>query len=134
MKKLTIMLLALGLSSLLTAANDCGKCPMPCGQKDSTEMKSMDMKGMDMKKDAAQTEAEKLIYYTCPMPSHSDVHSAEAGKCPKCGMELVKAVVTDAEHASFYGCPMPSHSHIRHDKPGKCEECGMTLEPMRLVK
>jgi mercuric ion binding protein len=27
-------------------------------------------------------------YYTCPM--HSEVHSDTPGKCPKCGMELVK--------------------------------------------
>jgi Cu(I)/Ag(I) efflux system membrane fusion protein len=28
------------------------------------------------------------VYYTCPM--HPEVHSHEAGKCPACGMDLVK--------------------------------------------
>ena len=31
----------------------------------------------------------KLLYYTCPMPEHSDVHADKPGKCPKCGMTLI---------------------------------------------
>ena len=31
----------------------------------------------------------KLLYYTCPMPEHSDVHESKPGKCPKCGMTLI---------------------------------------------
>ena len=31
----------------------------------------------------------KLLYYTCPMPEHSDVHEGKPGKCPKCGMTLI---------------------------------------------
>jgi hypothetical protein len=31
----------------------------------------------------------KLLYYTCPMPEHSDVRSDKPGKCPKCGMTLI---------------------------------------------
>ena len=31
-------------------------------------------------------------YYTCPM--HPEVHSDQPGKCPKCGMNLVKASTT----------------------------------------
>jgi len=29
-----------------------------------------------------------LVYYTCPM--HPEIHSDEPGKCPTCGMDLVK--------------------------------------------
>jgi len=36
---------------------------------------------------------EKLqAYYTCPM--HPEVQSNEPGKCPKCGMDLVKKEIT----------------------------------------
>ncbi|MCF7802198.1 MAG: hypothetical protein K9N34_09300 [Candidatus Marinimicrobia bacterium] len=77
---------------------------------------------------------EKLIYYTCPMPAHKNVHSDQPGKCPECGMKLVETVVTDTAEAQFWGCPMPSHSHVRMEKPGDCPECGMNLKPMRLVK
>jgi hypothetical protein len=29
-----------------------------------------------------------IEYYTCPM--HPEVHSDKSGKCPSCGMDLVK--------------------------------------------
>jgi hypothetical protein len=32
---------------------------------------------------------ETDIYYTCPMPEHSDVVMDKPGTCPKCGMNLV---------------------------------------------
>ena len=31
----------------------------------------------------------KVLYYTCPMPEHANVHEDKPGKCPKCGMNLV---------------------------------------------
>ncbi|MEC4048570.1 multicopper oxidase domain-containing protein [Flavobacterium sp. SUN046] len=44
---------------------------------------AQDMKGMDMGK------KEKLqIFYTCVM--HPEIHSDKPGKCPKCGMVLIK--------------------------------------------
>ena len=45
--------------------------------------KGQDMKGMNMSKQQPQT-----VIYTCPM--HSEIHSTKPGKCPKCGMKLVK--------------------------------------------
>ncbi|MCY7409376.1 MAG: hypothetical protein LH473_03825 [Chitinophagales bacterium] len=77
-----------------------GKCKM----KDGTKMKMkegecMDMSGMMsdcgmMMKDS-KTETEKTnpnqnmaTTYTCPM--HPEVMSDKPGKCPKCGMDLVK--------------------------------------------
>ncbi len=76
---------------------------------------------------------EKLIYYTCPMESHSHIHQEGSGVCSECGMKLVPAVITSYDKMEFYGCPMQTHSHIRQTEPGKCSECGMTLMPMRLV-
>jgi len=41
-----------------------------------------------------KTEIKKAVtkvYYTCPM--HPEIHSLKPGKCPKCGMELVKKTI-----------------------------------------
>ena len=64
--------------------------------------------------------------YTCPMPEDS-VFSDKPGKCPKCGMDLVKMETTehDAQKAVEYTCPM--HPEIIRDKPGTCPICGMDL-------
>lgn len=63
-------------------------------------------------------EATTAVTYTCPMDS--DVISKKPGKCPKCGMELVKAKPV------VYTCPM--HPEIMSNKPGKCPLCAMALE------
>lgn len=67
-----------------------------------------------------KTVAEKSVY-TCPM--HPEIISDKPGKCPKCGMDLVKkeSRPTDAT----YTCPM--HPEVISDKPGKCPKCGMDL-------
>jgi|APLak6261662433_1056034.scaffolds.fasta_scaffold00444_4 CopA family copper-resistance protein len=46
-----------------------------------------DMKGMDMKK-KQNTQKVQSTTYTCPM--HPEIHADKPGKCPKCGMTLVK--------------------------------------------
>ena len=79
-------------------------------------------------------EGENLIYYTCPMDSHSAEYSRGPGHCPKCGMDLAAGVITANEKKEFYGCPMLIHSHIREENSGTCEDCGMELKPMRLIK
>ena len=79
-----------------------------------------------------------VLYYTCPMPEHSDVHSDKPGKCPHCGMTLIPvmsapatATVNAAQPATkqMYTCPM--HPEVILDKPGECPKCGMTLVPMK---
>lgn len=36
------------------------------------------------------------VFYTCSM--HPEIHSAQPGKCPKCGMELIRkeSAITDS--------------------------------------
>jgi hypothetical protein len=91
----------------------------------------------------------KLLYYTCPMPEHSDVRSDKPGKCPKCAMTLIPvmqtpplsntvsnqagAEKTQALPATLYTCPMASHADVVSDKPGKCTKCEMELVPARSV-
>jgi hypothetical protein len=53
-----------------------------CGSSSSSEKKSTT-------KEVAAAE------YTCPM--HSEVQSKEAGKCPKCGMDLVEKKKQDID-------------------------------------
>ena len=48
---------------------------------------AQDMKGMDMKK-KENTQKVQSATYTCPM--HPEIHADKPGKCPKCGMTLVK--------------------------------------------
>lgn len=67
-------------------------------------------------------DLQKEAMYTCPMPQDS-VFSDKPGKCPKCGMELVK--MDHENHDTVYTCPM--HPEVVSGKPGKCPKCGMDL-------
>ena len=70
-------------------------------------------------------DAAKIVQYTCPM--HPEIITNKPGKCPKCGMTLVKmeAKKTVEMKSDVYTCPM--HSDVKTDKPGKCPKCGMNL-------
>jgi CopA family copper-resistance protein len=48
---------------------------------------AQDMKEMDMKK-KENTQKAQPATYTCPM--HPEIHANKPGKCPKCGMTLIK--------------------------------------------
>jgi len=69
------------------------------------------------------------VYYTCTM--HPNVKLDKPGKCPECGMDLVKKSVKTETNVKksdgllTYTCPM--HSEVTSDKPGKCPKCGMDL-------
>lgn len=43
-------------------------------------------------------QSDQQFYYTCSM--HPEIHTDKPGKCPKCGMELVKKEGTWKEPAS----------------------------------
>jgi hypothetical protein len=69
-----------------------------------------------MAPDKANTSSKYI--YTCTM--HPEIITDKKGKCPKCGMELVKKKVV-----KIYTCSM--HPEVISDKPGKCPKCGMDL-------
>ncbi|HEX7411981.1 MAG TPA: heavy metal-binding domain-containing protein [Bacteroidales bacterium] len=48
------------------------------------------------KSSAAESKAAEKAIYTCTM--HPEVRSDKPGKCPKCGMELVKMETADSTH------------------------------------
>ncbi len=93
----------------------------------------------------------KLLYYTCPMPEHSDVRESKPGKCPKCGMTLIPVMEAppalnsstntnqvnpgngSSAAATLYTCPMASHADAVTNKPGKCPKCEMDLVPTSKV-
>lgn len=65
--------------------------------------------------------------YYCPMHCEGEKVYDQAGDCPVCGMDLVKA--PDLIPAkSMYTCPM--HPEIIQEGPGSCPICGMDLVPM----
>ena len=75
-----------------------GECTMKDGKKmmmkegDCMEMSgkmgSCSMMNKDMKSSTKKKNKNAAIVYTCPM--HPEVTSDKAGKCSKCGMDLVK--------------------------------------------
>jgi hypothetical protein len=81
--------------------------------------------------------ADGQALYVCPM--HPDVQQAQPGKCPRCGMDLVRKKPTAEPQAGpaadggqpplpqdvEYECPM--HPDVRQAQPGKCPRCGMKL-------
>ncbi len=88
-------------------------------KKDETEPKMHDHQ--DHVPDKMDMDGKQM--YTCPMPEDS-VFSDKPGKCPKCGMELIKV----APKNTSYTCPM--HPEVIAGEPGACPKCGMDLEPI----
>ena len=76
-----------------------------------------------------------MLYYTCPMPEHANVHEDKPGKCPLCAMTLIPVMASPETPAASakklapkYFCPM--HPEVTSDEPGKCPKCGMDLVPV----
>ncbi|RPI06113.1 MAG: hypothetical protein EHM64_04150 [Ignavibacteriae bacterium] len=96
---------------------------------DSTKTEKMKM----MKQHQAITKHDKKAQqYTCSM--HPEVISSKPGKCPKCGMALVKLGPKKVKEMApaVYTCPM--HPEVHSDKPGKCPICKMALEKVKKDK
>lgn len=94
MKKIMILLIAV-TTALATFAQE------KAGKKDTTQ---------------------HAVFYTCAM--HPDVKTNEAGKCPKCGMDLTlsKKEEMKKQVTKRYSCPV--HLDEVSNKPGKCPKCG----------
>jgi Heavy metal binding domain len=69
-----------------------GSCKIMMQNKGMMEMMMSDTSMMKMKKEMkSMNMPADSIYYTCMM--HPEIISAKPGKCPKCGMDLVKKTV-----------------------------------------
>jgi len=86
------------------------------------------------KTETSKNEAVNKTIYTCSM--HSEVVSDKEGKCPKCGMKLVKKTTlksdtsvkgsqTKVSTEKMYICTMCKD--VTSKKTGKCPKCGMKL-------
>ena len=80
----------------------------------------------------AQTKAGRVdttkhvAYYSCP--HHSEMMSANPGKCPKCGMELTLSSKEQmkAAQTKTYKCPV--HLDVVSHDATKCPKCGRKLD------
>ncbi len=67
--------------------------------------------GCDMEAKQYEYGGEEKIVYVCPM--HPEVQGDEPGRCPKCGMDLVRKGESTGGHT---GHNMPTLSHMDHDR------------------
>jgi hypothetical protein len=77
-------------------------------------------------KPAAQDQNLPPLSYVCPMAGDEEVIEDHAGKCRKCGMELVPTRLD-----SVWTCPV--HAAIHESKPGKCPIDGRPLLQMTMA-
>src|SRR5215216_8071707 len=72
-----------------------------------------------------QDTSQHAKFYSCP--KHPEVTGHEAGKCPKCGMELNLSNKEEMKlsHSGNYVCPI--HLDIKSNEPGKCSKCNKPL-------
>ena len=79
----------------------------------------------------AQTKAGKIdkspkyALYTCP--THPEVTSHTAGKCPKCGMTLTLSKKEEMKASQVKNYTCPSHTDVISHTPGQCPKCGKKL-------
>ncbi len=71
-----------------------------------------------------QEQKNEKANYVCSM--HPEVTSEKPGKCPKCGMDLIKQEKKSKYNGTVYSCPM--HPEEKSDKPGFCPKCGMEMK------
>jgi len=81
----------------------------------------------------APKKDEQKTIYVCP--THPDETNSSAGKCPECGMELIKTTEKVDTHAqkgsqptskmvTKYVCAMDGTTS---EKPGPCSKCGSEM-------
>ena len=67
----------------------------------------------------------KILYYTCPMPEHSDVRSDKPGNCPKCGMTLIP--IMEAPAAAVPAADAPDTNPVDLKSPAGVMPDGMVM-------
>jgi mono/diheme cytochrome c family protein len=67
----------------------------------------------NMKEHGHDGKTEKIIY-VCPM--HAEVKSDKPGKCPKCGMTLVKQTAAQQDHSQMQNQQKPPSGQMKDDE------------------
>ncbi len=142
-----------------TIKNPASK-PAPQKQVDKSKPKEAKIITKDEKMEKDMGTGQKVqpaqkVVYTCEM--HPEIHAAEPGNCPKCGMKLVKEKqhtthnkeeLNEMDKSKIDSSAMsemqmkqdgsnkasqpgtytcPMHPEVQSDKPGNCPKCGMAL-------
>lgn len=86
---------------------------------------SAQVKNPNTKVDSTSKTVEQ---YSCPM--HPEIKSDKPGKCPECGMALVKSAAGGTStrvdsSAKTFACPM--HADATSNKADSCPKCGMKM-------
>ena len=87
-----------------------------------SNLQAQEKKDAHKSHDHATVEADK---FACSMKCEGDKTYAEAGECPKCGMQLTKMEPSSATKA--YACPMKCEGDKTYTEAGDCPKCSMAL-------
>jgi hypothetical protein len=130
-----LFVFALFVGSLTTTAGTDTGAKKGCDPKTCTKSCPMMMKASSTSETQADEshavqidlkDFNQIEGYTCPM--HPAVKSEKSGKCPECGMKLVKG-----DFYEVYACAMKECTHpCVHPKPGQC--CGKDLQKTMMTK
>ena len=67
--------------------------------------------------DSTKTHINDSVTYTCTM--HPEIITNQSGKCPKCGMDLIKKSSSTYEKMSMMMCPMHGMVDTNHNHDGQ---------------
>jgi DNA-directed RNA polymerase subunit RPC12/RpoP len=120
MKKLMLWLIVAVAVCAVFALSGCGKKEDAAGETSRQQKEKP-----TPPKETPQTK----VVMTCGMDGHPQFEPGKQpadGKCPLCGMKLVrKEVPVEKTAAAYWTCPM--HPEVKEAAPGNCPLCGMKL-------
>jgi hypothetical protein len=131
----SILAIVLFVGSVMATAGSDSGAKKGCDPKACTKVCPMMKKASTQTKTAAEADSAHFVNlndltvvggFICPM--HPEIKADQPGKCPECGMKLVKA-----DFYQVYTCNAKDCAHpCIHAQPGKC--CGQELHKTLMTK